>query len=65
LSIQILNNITEIDSKKLDFVFNREIGYQTPKVGIRAVIIQNEKILLVKEKMDSKWSLPGTNQLYI
>jgi ADP-ribose pyrophosphatase YjhB (NUDIX family) len=59
LSIQILNNITEIDSKKLEFVFNREIGYQTPKVGIRAVIFQNNKILLVKEKMDNKWCLPG------
>lgn len=34
LSITILNNITEIDTKKLDFVFNRDIGYQTPKVEI-------------------------------
>lgn len=59
LSIQILNNITEIDSKKLEFVFNRDIGYQTPKVGVRAVILRDDKILLVKEKMDGKWSLPG------
>jgi len=59
LSIQILNNITKIDTKKLDFIFNREIGYQTPKVGIRAVVFQDNKILLVKERMDNKWSLPG------
>lgn len=59
LSIEILNNITEIDSKRLEFVFNRDIGYQTPKVSIRAVIFRNEKILLVKEKMDNRWSLPG------
>lgn len=50
LSITILNNITQIDTKKLDFVFNRDIGYQTPKVGIRAVIFKDNKILLVKEK---------------
>ena len=59
LSILILNNITEIDSQKLEFVFNRDIGYQTPKVSVRAVIFHAEKILLVKEKMDNKWSLPG------
>ncbi|MCE4566586.1 NUDIX hydrolase [Maribellus sp. CM-23] len=59
LSIEILNNITDIDTGKLNFVFNRDIGYQTPKVGIRAVVFENEKILLVKEKMDGKWSLPG------
>jgi len=59
LSILILNNITEIDHRKLEFVFNRDIGYQTPKVGVRAVVFRDEKILLVKEKMDNKWSLPG------
>ena len=59
LSIQILKNITDIDSKKLEFVFNRDVGYQTPKIGVRAVVLQNDKILLVKENMDNKWSFPG------
>ncbi|NJO88760.1 MAG: NUDIX hydrolase [Chloroflexia bacterium] len=59
LSLAILNNITSIDSKKLDFIFNRDSGYQTPKVGVRVVVISNGKLLLVKEKMDGKWSLPG------
>lgn len=59
LSIDILNNITEIDSKKLEFIFNRDIGYQTPKLGVRAVVFKADKILMVKEKMDNKWCLPG------
>jgi len=59
LSIQILNHITDIDSKKLEFIFNRDIGYQTPKVGVRAIIFQEDKILLVKERMDDKWCPPG------
>uniref|UniRef100_UPI0032179DBA NUDIX hydrolase n=1 Tax=uncultured Draconibacterium sp. TaxID=1573823 RepID=UPI0032179DBA len=59
LSILILNKITDIDNNKLDFVFNRDIGYQTPKVGIRAVVFRDDRILLVKERMDNKWSLPG------
>ncbi len=59
LSIQIIQNITDIDSKKLEFVFNRDIGYQTPKLGVRAVVFKENKLLLVKEKMDNKWCLPG------
>jgi ADP-ribose pyrophosphatase YjhB (NUDIX family) len=59
LSLLILTNITEIDTKKLDFIFNRSIGYQTPKVGVRAVVFKDEKLLMVKEKMDNKWCLPG------
>jgi len=59
LSIEIINNITDIDTQKLDFVFNRDIGYQTPKVGVRAVVFREDKILMVKERMDDKWCLPG------
>lgn len=59
LSMVILNNITEIDTKRLDFIFNRDIGYQTPKVGVRAVVFKDDKILLVKERMDNKWCMPG------
>jgi ADP-ribose pyrophosphatase YjhB (NUDIX family) len=59
ISIQILQNITDVDSNKLDFIFNRDIGYQTPKLGVRAVVFRNDKLLLVKEKMDDKWCMPG------
>lgn len=34
-------------------------GYVTPKIDVRAAIIKNDKILLVKEKTDGKWALPG------
>lgn len=59
LSIQILNKLTDIDAKKLEFIFNRDIGYQTPKVGVRAVVFKDDKMLMVKERMDNKWCLPG------
>jgi ADP-ribose pyrophosphatase YjhB (NUDIX family) len=59
LSIHIINKLTDINSDKLQFVFNRETGYQTPKTGVRAVVFRENRILLVKEKMDGRWSLPG------
>jgi len=59
MSIQILQDITGIDAKKLEFIYNREIGYETPKIGIRALVCKHDKILLVREKMDNKWCIPG------
>lgn len=34
-------------------------GYETPKVDVRAAIFKDNKILLVKEKSDGLWTLPG------
>ena len=39
--------------------FSTETGYQTPKISTRAAIIKDNKILLVKEENDGRWSLPG------
>jgi ADP-ribose pyrophosphatase YjhB (NUDIX family) len=40
-------------------LFSREDDYATPKVDVRAAIFREGKILLVKERSDGKWSLPG------
>ena len=37
----------------------REEGYATPKVDVRAAAFRDGKILLVKEKVDDGWTLPG------
>lgn len=37
----------------------QDVGYATPKLDVRAVIFQDQKILLVKETQDGLWSLPG------
>jgi ADP-ribose pyrophosphatase YjhB (NUDIX family) len=35
-------------------------GYRTPKVDVRAVVFNDkDEILLVQERIDSRWSLPG------
>lgn len=59
LSVDILHEYTEIDHNKIRDLFASETGYQTPKVDIRAAIFSEDKILLVNEKIDGKWSLPG------
>jgi ADP-ribose pyrophosphatase YjhB (NUDIX family) len=59
LSVEILHLYTDVDSTKIRDLFASEKGYQTPKVDIRAAVFTDDKILMVKEKIDGKWSLPG------
>jgi ADP-ribose pyrophosphatase YjhB (NUDIX family) len=45
---------------RIDDLFARESGYATPKLDIRAVIVDEEgAVLLVREKEDGLWTLPG------
>ncbi len=47
--------IAEINELFPDFA----LGYATPKVDVRAAVIRGETILLVREKLDRLWTLPG------
>lgn len=49
-------NQTDLSPEKVSDLFCNEIGYQTPKLDIRAVIFEGDKILLVKEN-NGTWSL--------
>lgn len=59
LSVDILHEYTGISYEKVRDLFASETGYQTPKVDIRASVFKDNKILLVREKIDGAWSLPG------
>ena len=39
--------------------FSIQQGYATPKIDVRAAVIRDQNILLVKEKADGRWSMPG------
>ncbi len=40
--------------------FGRETGYATPKVDVRGAVFDAEdRLLLVRERSDGKWTLPG------
>jgi ADP-ribose pyrophosphatase YjhB (NUDIX family) len=47
----------DIDSDTLNPI--SESGYATPKTDVRAFIIRDGKLLMVKEADEGKWSLPG------
>lgn len=64
------NAITDIAARMLELhsgtdkeiilnIFNEQTGYATPKIDVRGVAFRDNKILLVKEKADGGWTLPG------
>lgn len=50
---------SNIDHQRLDDLFAAESGYATPKLDVRAVIFRDNRILLVRERSDGGWTLPG------
>jgi ADP-ribose pyrophosphatase YjhB (NUDIX family) len=39
--------------------FSMQAGYITPKVDVRGAVIRDGKILLIQERADGKWAMPG------
>ena len=39
--------------------FSMQIGYATPKIDVRGAIVRDGKILLIQERIDNKWAMPG------
>jgi ADP-ribose pyrophosphatase YjhB (NUDIX family) len=47
------------DSEKILHLFRGETGYATPKVEVRGAVVRENQILLVREREDGGWTLPG------
>lgn len=59
LAVEIMHEYTELPEEKLKDLFAGETGYQTPKVDIRSAVFRDDQILMAREKIDGRWSLPG------
>jgi ADP-ribose pyrophosphatase YjhB (NUDIX family) len=59
IAAEMMSGPSGLDNEELLSMFAKEDGYATPKVDVRGAVFRDEKILLVKEKVDGKWTLPG------
>ena len=60
ITAEIVEHHTDLKSEKVVKVLMAQSGYATPKIDVRAAVINDDgKILLVKEVMDKKWAMPG------
>lgn len=58
--MEMISKITDQPLEVVKVALPDRYGYKTPKIDVRAVLINPEnEILLVKERVDSRWSMPG------
>ena len=59
ITAEIMATYTNLEHSYILDLFAREVGYATPKVDVRAAVFRDNTILLVKERSDGCWTLPG------
>ena len=59
VAAEIISTYAEIKFDAVLNLFEQETGYATPKVDVRGAVFQDDRILLVKERIDGGWTLPG------
>jgi ADP-ribose pyrophosphatase YjhB (NUDIX family) len=55
----ILSAELDIPLGRAKALWDKEDGYATPKVDVRGGVFDGDKVLLVRERSDGKWTLPG------
>jgi len=60
ICLEMLEQMTDVPIPQIKAIIQEKNGYKTPKVDVRAVVFNSEgQILLVQEKVDGCWALPG------
>jgi ADP-ribose pyrophosphatase YjhB (NUDIX family) len=59
IAAEIVQNHTNLDKRQLLETFLAQPGYATPKIDVRGAMIRDGKILLVQERLDQCWCMPG------
>jgi ADP-ribose pyrophosphatase YjhB (NUDIX family) len=59
IAAEMISKKGNVDFLTLVNAFRAQIGYATPKIDVRAAIFRDDKLLLVRERMDGGWTMPG------
>jgi hypothetical protein len=59
ISIEIVAHYSGESLALIRGLFENQSGYATPKVDVRGLVFRDDKLLLVQERSDGLWTLPG------
>jgi len=59
LAAEITETHTRLPAAEWAGTFSTQKGYATPKVDVRGAVFQDGKLLMVRERADGGWCLPG------
>jgi ADP-ribose pyrophosphatase YjhB (NUDIX family) len=59
IAAEIVEGQTNLTREPVLRDFMSQPGYATPKVDVRGAVIRDDRILLVQERSDERWCMPG------
>jgi len=60
VAADLLAAVTDRPAADFSLELGRDSGYSTPKVDVRGALLdRDERILMMRERSDGRWSLPG------
>ena len=59
VAARILAQHVDLSAEEALAQLRNETGHATPKVDVRGVVFRDDRILLVRERLDGLWTLPG------
>jgi len=59
IAVEIIQEHSLLEREDLAALFAQQKGYATPKVDVRGAVFQEDKLLLVRERQDGGWTMPG------
>lgn len=59
IAAEIMGLLSHSDPATFRAALQAEAGHATPKVDVRGALIEDDRVLLVREARDGRWTLPG------
>jgi ADP-ribose pyrophosphatase YjhB (NUDIX family) len=59
VAAEMMSAQSDAELASIGDLFAQQVGAATPKVDVRAAVFRDDTILLVKERSDGLWTLPG------
>lgn len=59
IAAEIIAGYSQLDETDVLEAFAAQPGYVTPKVDVRGAVFRDGNLLMVREAMDGRWTLPG------
>lgn len=59
ITAEMIASQSELDKQSVLESFSMQAGYITPKIDVRGAVVRDGKILLIQERADGNWAMPG------
>jgi ADP-ribose pyrophosphatase YjhB (NUDIX family) len=59
IAAEITSKYSDLEYPKMLMAYQQQTGYATPRVDVRGAVFQVGRLLMVRERSDGGWTLPG------